>query len=319
MSKEAQALRASLGRADENMRRHILYNVPDSQDPELALVVADYLGDPSPAVCEAAVATLARAARGAAAAAAQHLYALEPAERGYALETLIQLRTHALPTVMALLGDSDRDVRKYAVEALAGIHAANTLPLLTAALQDSDVTVAAAAAEALEALGLPSAIPALASAVEHGSYWLRIAALNSLGIIGGPEALQAICSVSDNYSATVLAAAAMAASRASPADTSSAIAFLARLLPQDKTTLREVVVETLGPLLTRNVSLTSEQRKVIAAAAQPALGSPRPTVRAAAVAAAAGAVAGKKLLIDGTSSGSSKIRACPLSYSKARR
>ena len=212
------------------MRKQSLDRLPPLTNPDALALVAQLLGDPSRAVCEAAVNALARSGEPATGLAIAHLDAPEPAERNYAFAALVRLGACALPAVIALLDDPDADRRKYAVDILAQTGDQAAAQALIAALDDVDANVAAGAADALGALGAGEAMPALASALARQSDWLRIAALGALGDLGVPRVLAVLGRVSPDSPGPVLAAAAVAVGKLGAANPSRAVAILARLL-----------------------------------------------------------------------------------------
>lgn len=297
---DVKTLRTQLRDADETRRRQTLCSLPLTTDPAIMYVVANHLGDPSPAVCEAAVEVLARCANEpAAAAAALHLRSAEPAEREYARAALERLGRQSVAAVTLLLDDPDRDVRKYAVDIFSRWQIPESLVALLSALHDDDPIVVAAAAEGLGALGQARTVPALAAALQRGPRWVQMAVLPSLGTIGGPEALRVICSATEHSTASpVLAAAAAAAAQAGLADVPRALAFLVGLLSQTQAAWRTVTLESLATLIVRcgesgsfatplppsvlQTLLTPGQREAVMAAARPALAAGQPQTRAAA-------------------------------------
>jgi len=95
----------------------------------------------------------------------------------------------AVPALIQALGDSDRDVRRAAAEALGDLGDPQAVPALIQALRDDWEAVRRAAAEALGKLGDPQAIPPLIQAL--GDYWydVRFAAAEALGKLGDPQAI----------------------------------------------------------------------------------------------------------------------------------
>lgn len=290
----ATTLRSALSHADAAERRRLLAGLAEFTDPETATIVAHHLGDPSPAVCEAAVAALGReASLAGATAAAARLASPQAAERQFALEALVRIGAPALPALNALMQSPDRDLRRYGAEALAALRDPAALPALALALRDPDVSVVATAAEGLGSLCSPGAVPAL-RAVLGGPDWVKVAALHSLAAIGGDEALEAIASVRPEESAHVLAAAAEAIVRIEARDPRRAGDFLAALLTHPDPLVRDVGLEGLAALLARpGPDLVENGRQgrfpewaasiEAASAMLPALRSPRPRTRAAAV------------------------------------
>jgi len=283
---EAMELSAALGRSGPQERRLILESLDGPADREVLRTVGRHLQDESPSVCEAAVDALVRfGGEAAAEAASAALWAEEASHRGYALEALIGLGAEALGTLYRLLVDEDRDIRKYAADALGRIGEAAALPALIDALGDEDINVASAAAEALGMLGLPEAVPALAGAVVTGPDWLRIASLSSLGRIGTAEALEAIGATPREASLPVLLAAVEAAGVAGHADRARAVGFLCSLLAGAEPPVVEVIVQSLGALLVlgRHPGIGRSQYELIDRTARSSLSSRSPRVRSAAV------------------------------------
>lgn len=281
---EQIAVQSAFPQVDDSARRRMIYELPAPVEPRAALILANYLGDPSPAVCEAVVEILAQASgRYAAEVAAFHLRAAEPAERAYAMEALIRMKERALPALAALLEDPDVDIRKLAVDILAGMRIEAAVPALASALQDGDANVVAAAAEALGMSGLTEAVPALAAAIERGPDWVRVTALSSLGLIGGAHALRIICSPPPQASSLVLTAAAAAARWAGLADPRRAVAFLAALMNSDQVGVRGAALESLAPLLTGPCVASPTAQQIIASVACLMMNASNASVRAAAI------------------------------------
>ena len=277
-------LQVVLDTADALGRRRILRDLPPTQDPVTLGVIARSLSDASPAVCEAAIEALTRSGGSTAVdAATPSLRSDDPAERGYALETLVRLGSAAVPTMTILLDDPDHDLRRYAAEALARVSSQSSLAALVVLLHDEDVTVAAAAAEGLGQLGSPEAIPALAESARDGSDWLRVASLYGLGEIGGRISLAHICATPRDASFTVLAVAVDAAGCAASAEPARALTFLAGLVAHVDPAVNDRVLTALGAILALQPppSVPEQARRTIARAARLGLRSPKPDVRAA--------------------------------------
>ena len=274
-------------RSDERGLRQVLESLPATTDREVLSAAARCLGDPSPSVCEAAVSALAKCGNSVAAeVAAESLWADEAAQREYALEALVQLGPASVETLIRLLQESDRDIRKYAADALGRIGDPSALHPLVAALDDEDVNVAVAAAEAIGLIRAPEAVPALSRAFARGHPWLKIAALSSLGSIGTSEAVQAICAVPrESAQPMLLTAAATAAGRAGNADRSRALTFLTSLLAEPHPMVAESALTALGELLRLGgcPDLSDEDYQGIDGASRAALASPSPQQRASAL------------------------------------
>ena len=123
--------------------------------------------------------------------------------RNLAFDILVRMGDKALVPVVEKVADPDRDVRKFAVDALAGMRLVAAETPLIRALFDPDNNVAMAAAEALGNLGASRATPHLVECVHKGP-WLNYAAIKSLGQIGGEEALNALLEVDDHEDRIVL-------------------------------------------------------------------------------------------------------------------
>lgn len=279
-----ETVKSELAMGAESTRRRTLETLPPLEQLEQLRDVAACLGDPSPAVCEAAVDALVRAdSEAAAEAAAEHLRADEAGERCYAMDALVRLASRAVPVLIRRLGDPHRDVRKFAVDGLAAIACPSSLPALVSALEDTDANVAAAAAEALGAFRAPQAMHALTGVLERGPDWLRIAALASLGTIGGHNALKAICGTPRTSTSPVLAAAVDAVDRASSADQRLAACFLAGLLTHPEAELRRRALVALGHVPDGISALQGGPCELVRAVALREIDSPRAEVREAAL------------------------------------
>jgi HEAT repeat protein len=114
--------------------------------------------------------------------------------RNLAVEIMGRIGPKAVPKLTGLLTHKDKEIRKFAVDALKGVGETEAEDPLIRALADEDVNVAAAAAEALSVVGTARAVPFLAAALQ-GHTWLACAALKALGEIGGDEALLAVLSM----------------------------------------------------------------------------------------------------------------------------
>ena len=112
--------------------------------------------------------------------------------RNSSMEALVRLGRTAVPALASLAGDPDADLRKFVVDTLGGIEAAESTGLLRAALADADENVAAAAAEHLGRRRDAGAVPALLLRLAERRGWLAFACLTALGEIGDPAAAPAI-------------------------------------------------------------------------------------------------------------------------------
>ncbi len=112
--------------------------------------------------------------------------------RNSAVETLEKLGALAVPTLCLHAGDDDHDVRKFVIDILGSIGAADAVPLLIKALNDADPNVCAAAAENLGKIGDSRAVPFLVQALAITDIWLRYTILEALGRIGKPVPIDVI-------------------------------------------------------------------------------------------------------------------------------
>jgi HEAT repeat protein len=113
-------------------------------------------------------------------------------------------RIHALtavPWLIALLADRERDVRARAAHALGAIGAAEAAPQLRSALTDREWPVRAMAAKALGLVRDAAAIPALCAALRDREWWVRSNAGAALRLMGpkGVEALEAMLQDADPF------------------------------------------------------------------------------------------------------------------------
>jgi HEAT repeat protein len=282
-----EKLRAVLAAQEGSERKKALDRLPPLTNRESLALVAGLLGDPSPAVCEAAISALARSGEPAVDHAVAHLDAPEPAERGYACAVLVRLGTSAMPAVIALLDGPDADKRKYAVDILAYMGDRLATQVLIKALGDKDVNVAAGAADALGVLGSADAVPALAAALARHSDWLHVAALGALGELGGSRALTTLGRISPASSGPVLAAAANAIGKVGAANPARSLAMLARILHVcAEQPLADAVICALGGILEGRMSwppLAEATMEALLPVLRAGIWRASPNVRAAAV------------------------------------
>ena len=113
-------------------------------------------------------------------------------------------RIHALsavPWLVALLADRERDVRARAAHALGAIGAGEAAPQLRSALTDREWPVRAMAAKALGLVRDVAAIPALCAALRDREWWVRANAAAALKVMGpkGVEALEGMLQDADTF------------------------------------------------------------------------------------------------------------------------
>ena len=274
---------------EERARKRALDHLPPLADPGALALVARLLGDPSGAVCEAAVNVLARSSAPATALAIAiaHLGAAEAPERRHACTVLVRCGADAVPSIVDMLHNSDPHMRKYAVDILAEIGDPAGAQALIGALDDENMNVAAAAAEALGRLQAAEAVPALAAALARHSDWLSIAVLGALGEIGGAQAFTAACRASRKSAGPVLAAAMAAVGRTGAAGPRRALCALASSVGgSGGRHLMNVAVVAMAEILRRSSAwppLVPGQRTALMDVLHHSLLSAQPDVRAAAV------------------------------------
>jgi len=104
----------------------------------------------------------------------------------------------ALPPLIQVLRDPDRNLRRAAAESLGAIADPQAVPTLLIALEDEHWSVRCAAATALGRIGSGKALPALAQRLQDEDATVRRAALAALGEIGDPRSAgQLILALSD--------------------------------------------------------------------------------------------------------------------------
>jgi HEAT repeat protein len=182
--RERHAIREDLGSPDEEVRRLAVERLAALDAEALELLVAR-LGDPSWRVRKAAVGRLVASPRSELVAEAL-VAALsdgdDPGRRNAAVEALVGCGGALVPRLLEASKSGDVDVRKLAVDALAGIRDARAVARLREMLDDADPNVRGAAADALGTTGLAAAAPALAAVATRDSEQplVRLSALRAL-------------------------------------------------------------------------------------------------------------------------------------------
>jgi HEAT repeat protein len=111
-----------------------------------------------------------------------------PGRRNSAVEALMEIGEPAVPSLVETLASPDVDVRKFAVDALAGVGSHSALEALMATLTDSDPNVRAAAADAVGLIGDPESagcLKALAVDLDQ-DHLVRFSALRALSRLDVP-------------------------------------------------------------------------------------------------------------------------------------
>jgi HEAT repeat protein len=195
MKPEEERERASIARdlqsTDEEVRRLAVERsglLPaDSVVPRLV----ECLGDASWRVRKAAVERLAAwsdADQVVSALVAALADGENPGRRNAAVDALVRRGAAALSRLIEATRGGDADVRKFAVDALAGIGDSRATQALVERLRDSDANVRASAADALGALGGPLAVDALCDAARSSDQdpLVRFSALHALAALDTP-------------------------------------------------------------------------------------------------------------------------------------
>lgn len=120
--------------------------------------------------------------------------------RNASMELYVALGGRALPSLVALLGDDDPEVRIFAANLLGDIKDRRAVQELIKAIKDTDSNVRVASTEALGKIGAAEAVAALSEVLEDEP-WVVMSAIKSVGEIGGERALQVLygCLEKDEY------------------------------------------------------------------------------------------------------------------------
>jgi HEAT repeat protein len=110
----------------------------------------------------------------------------------------------AIPALLKILREEDRDVRVETIEALGRLKAVKAISLIQVFLRDELFEMRDAAARALGWLGSPRAIPALLRALADDEPLVVESAAQSLGQIGDPAAIPALIDGLEKYRETNL-------------------------------------------------------------------------------------------------------------------
>ncbi len=192
MSDKVTALIRDLLSQDEATRRYAAEDLAELRDSRAVAPLIPLLFDPTAAVREAAVDALKAIGGEETVRAVIPLLRTEnAAARNAASEVLEWAGEPAVPHLVKLLDDDDKDVRKFAVDIMALIGSPDTEDAFVRALQDRDINVAAAAAEALGRIGSRACVKPLVHSLK-ASAWTRCSIAKSLGEIGGSDAVEAL-------------------------------------------------------------------------------------------------------------------------------
>ncbi len=187
--RDRRSVVGDLASDDEEVRRLAVERVGALPLADAVPLLVACLGDPSWRVRKAAVERLVASPEGS--GALEELIAAladgaNPGRRNAAVEALVRAGARAIPRLLEALRADDVDVRKFSVDALAGIGDPCALAGLVERLGDRDVNVRAAAADALGAIAGAEAERALVGlAASPGEDRLvRFSALRALESLG---------------------------------------------------------------------------------------------------------------------------------------
>jgi len=192
-----------LASPDEEVRRLAVERIEVLGRDEVLPRLVERLGDSDWRVRKAAVRRMA-ACREPDLAARLLVDALadgeNPGRRNAAVEALVELGEKAVDALVASCRDADADVRKFVVDALAGIGSESALAALLERLGDGDPNVRAAAADALGAIGGGDARRALrekATCIDEDPL-VRFSALHALDTLEEPLRADELAAVLDD-------------------------------------------------------------------------------------------------------------------------
>lgn len=122
-----------------------------------------------------------------------------PGRRNSAVEALVEIGEAAVPSLVETLSSDDVDVRKFAVDALAGVGSRSAQDALLATLRDADPNVRAAAADALGMIGEAGSAGALLAISNDGDedHLVRFSALRALARLDVPVSAAGIAAALD--------------------------------------------------------------------------------------------------------------------------
>lgn len=168
--------------------------------------------------------------------------------RNAAMEIYVGLGLRSLPRLLALLKDSNEEVRCFSAVMLGNLKERDAVPGLIDALGDPDLNVKHAAAEALGRIKDARAVLPLIDALKS-DMWLQFPAAVALGELGDPRAVQPLVELLDMPGANVPAIQALG-----KIGDPSAIEPLCPFLEDEEESLREWALEALAAILSRGTS-----------------------------------------------------------------
>ena len=189
--RERAGIVRDLTSSDEDVRRLAVERVALLSPEDGLSLLAAQLGDPSWRVRSAVVERIATSphVEEAARVLIDSLADAEnPGRRNAAVEALVQAGPSMIPALLDASRSADEDVRKFAIDGLAGIGDASAGDGVVAALRDADPNVRGAAAEALASVPCARAgelLLALAAEADE-DLAVRFSALRALGMLELP-------------------------------------------------------------------------------------------------------------------------------------
>lgn len=201
--RDRESVRSDLGSQDPEVRRLAVERIEALGAGESLTRSMECLGDSDWRVRKAAVDRIA-AHSDRDQAIRELIAALSDGEnsgrRNSAVETLVRLGDAAIEPLAAACTVEDVDVRKFAVDALAGIGDPRSLAALIGCLDDDDPNVRGASADALGAIGGEEATQALRQVALDDSQdtLVRFSALRSLDALEVPMQVAELSSVLDD-------------------------------------------------------------------------------------------------------------------------
>lgn len=165
--------------------------------------------------------------------------------RNAAMEIYVGLGLRSLPRLLALLKDSNEEVRCFSAVMLGNLKERDVIPDLIDALGDPDLNVKHAAAEALGRIKDARAVLPLIDALKS-DMWLQFPAAVALGELGDRRAVQPLVGLLDMPGANVPAIQALG-----KIGDPSAIDPLCPFLEDEEESLREWALEAVAAILSR--------------------------------------------------------------------
>ncbi len=250
-AREREGILDDLASSDEELRRLAVERLVELPEDEALPRLLEALGDQSWRVRKSAVDRLvscsAREELGAAL-----IGALADGEnsgrRNSAFEVLVGIGRPMTARLVETLASEDVDVRKLAVDALAGIADPEAAEPVCRCLQDPDANVRGAAADALGLIGGETSTRALrqVAVTEHEDQLVRLSALRALDDVGHPLGVDELAGVLE-VSVLRPAAYALLGRRADEA----AVACLLKGIDVAARTSREAAMEALVRVLSK--------------------------------------------------------------------